>query len=218
MKKILFLVTLLLSTFAVFAQEASSTLKAKVTAHSITVGIVGTLPAIDTGVSYYSGSVTGGPYTPLTPCTNLAPAVKCVLTGLPASTTFFLVATAFCPTCAPSTISAFSNQVTAVTLPDAPPTPAPPVLGTPVVAGLPPVVRLTWELAKMNVPVMRQFVQRQQVKTGNWVSQKQLTPSTTSFIDSTVKRGNLYPYRIEVVPQKGAVMVSNVETASVPTK
>lgn len=182
--------------------------------HTATLGITGVQPSTVTGNNYYSSLTNGGPYTILTPCKNLAPTAKCQLTGLTANTTYYFVATALCPTCQPAQESAFSAQISGTTKPDAPPTPAAPVLEPIIIAGNPPAAELTWQLAK-NTNVLRQFVQRKQPKTGSWTSQKQLKPTVNAYTDASVKRNTVYPYRIQAVLKNGNPIESNVMVADV---
>lgn len=192
----------------------SSLALAQATPHTATLGITATQPSTVTGNNYYSSLVSGGPYTKLTPCQNLAPTVKCQLTGLTASTTYYFVATALCPTCAAPQESPFSTQVSGTTKADGPPPPAAPVLDQIIISMNPPKAELTWHLAK-NTNVIRQFVQRQQPKTAAWVNQKQLKPTVNQYTDATVKRNTTYPYRIQAVLKNGNPANSNVMIAVV---
>lgn len=193
-----FFVVLLLS-IAVLAQSQP---------HGGTLAITGTQPPYVTGNNYFQSTVKGGPYTKIPTCAGLAPGVVCRADGLAANTTYYFVATALCPSCAPNpTESGYSNEASGKTQADSPAV-TPPVLGPPTqMTSNPPTVKVPWKLGNA-VGVTKQVILREQSKTGKWAAQKQLKPAVTSYLDNSTRRGQLVTYRVDTYLKNGTVLAS----------
>lgn len=177
-------------------------LRAKATAHSVTLTLTGTgnqgAGVVLTGTGYLRGNVTGGPYTPLPACTfTAAITLGCVDSTVVAGNTYFYVAVNYCSACTGATQSPDSNEVTAVV--PANTSPAPPVLGTPTVASVnPPAIKIPWKASTL-AGVTRQVLLRQTGGAGPWVAQQSLKPAVTSTVDNNVKIKKMYAYEVEAI-------------------
>lgn len=187
--------------------------RAKATAHSVTLSLTGTQPTqpvgvVLTGNNYYRSNTSGGPYSPLA-CNPVALGGSCVDTNVVPAATYFYVETNLCAACAGPKESVNSNEVTA-TIPN-PVGPLPPVLGPPTVTSLtPPRVHVPWTLGNTAGATV-EAVLRQTSGTA-WVQQKQLKPTVNSYDDNNVARNKTYIYMVRVM--KGPVVLAT----SLPSK
>lgn len=176
---------------------------------------VGTQPPYVTGINYSQSTTKGGPYVKIAACSNLAPTAVCFDTGLAANTTYYFVATALCPSCAPNPAeSGYSAEVSGTTKPDSP-TVQPPVLNQPSLISLvPPVVKETWALGN-SANVYQQFVFRQGPVSPTWNKQKVLRPGINSYVDLTTRKGKTYAYEVVEADRQGHALATSAPSPKI---
>lgn len=193
---------------------ATSSLAQQAQSHQAALN-VGSQPSYVSGINYFQSTTKGGPYVKVAACVGLPPTATCNISGLAANTTYYFVATALCPSCAPNpTESGYSAEVSGTTKPDSPVVQPPTLFPPQQISSNPPVVKETWDLAAAP-SVYQQFVYRQGPVSAAWNQQKVLRPGINSYVDLTARKGKTYAYEVVEADRQGHMLAASAPSPKI---